>query len=322
MRKIATVFIFLLLTTSTFAQISKTKITEKKNIISTKPYDSLKNFLESNVYGYVNQNLYLLEQSESLRKYGYRDFVVDYLLRDYYDKSNVYKGYGNHSSRYEDLNGRYFKVLGVHPHPRQEYDKLLYGKTFFLELEEQKTKDTVFFKYNAESENSFPFLVTGFYEKQKKMLVNKKFVFTNRILRVSSGSGLDITTGKPLTIKTGEKWTCIDLTVEEKYFSLSLVVRNSLGETTVVSYDSVFDDRKFAYTSEQAYRCITKFGSINFNLILQGLVKIGMTSEMCKLSLGEPIKINKTISAGRNSEQWVYEKNYLYFENNILTTIQ
>src|SRR5690606_34499723 len=121
--------------------------------------------------------------------------------------------------------------------------------------------------------------VVGFYEKQKKLLVGNEFVFTDRILKESSGSGIDIYTGKPITIKTGEKWKCIDLTIEEKYYTHSLVVENSLGEKTTVSYDSTFDERHFAYTAKQANEYKIKFGTEKFNLILAGKVRIGMTKE-------------------------------------------
>jgi hypothetical protein len=47
-----------------------------------------------------------------------------------------------------------------------------------------------------------------------------------------------------------------------------------------------------------------------------------MTKEMCKLSWGEPEKINETITAGQKSEQWVYSDNYLYFDNGKLRAIQ
>jgi len=75
------------------------------------------------------------------------------------------------------------------------------------------------------------------------------------------------------------------------------------------------------YTAKSADNYKKKFGLENFNLILQGKIKIGMTKEMCKLSLGETKYINKTITSGKKSEQWFYYDNDLYFDNGILTTI-
>lgn len=60
----------------------------------------------------------------------------------------------------------------------------------------------------------------------------------------------------------------------------------------------------------------------DWELIKEGKVRIGMTSEACKLSWGEPKDINSTTGTFGYYEQWVYEDNYLYFENGKLTAIQ
>jgi len=50
---------------------------------------------------------------------------------------------------------------------------------------------------------------------------------------------------------------------------------------------------------------------------------IGMTSGMARESLGNPDKINRTVSTYGNSEQWVYRISlYLYFKYGKLTTYQ
>jgi hypothetical protein len=322
MKKITLLLITIFLANNISAQITKTKIAKKEELKNTEPYDSLQNFLGKDVYKYLNQDLYLIEKSESLRKYGYDKFVIDYQYKGYRREENTYKCCDSYNSKYEDLKGKYFSVKAIHKHPKAEQSASLYGTKYYLELEEKESKDKVYYEYSTEFKHSFPFLVVGFYEKQKELLVGNEFVFTDRILKVSSGSGIDIVTGKPITIKTGEKWKCKDLTIEEKYYTLALVLENSLGETTTVSYDSTFDERHFAYTAKEADKYRTKFGTEKFNLILAGKVRIGMTKEMCKLSWGEPNDINSTISSGRNSEQWVYDENYLYFDNGILKTIQ
>lgn len=53
-------------------------------------------------------------------------------------------------------------------------------------------------------------------------------------------------------------------------------------------------------------------------------ILIGMTAEdVLASSWGRPERVNRTISARGTSEQWVYGgRNYLYFENGVLTTIQ
>ena len=56
----------------------------------------------------------------------------------------------------------------------------------------------------------------------------------------------------------------------------------------------------------------------------KGGVRIGMSKEeVLKSNWGKPQSINKTILANGTREQWVYGlKSYLYFTNDILTTIQ
>lgn len=52
-------------------------------------------------------------------------------------------------------------------------------------------------------------------------------------------------------------------------------------------------------------------------------VFVGMTKKQVEMSWGWPKKVNKTIrDGGRVSEQWVYVGGYLYFDGDILETIQ
>ncbi len=58
-------------------------------------------------------------------------------------------------------------------------------------------------------------------------------------------------------------------------------------------------------------------------LIADGKVSVGMTSEQAIAAWGKPDDINKTIYSSGVHEQWVYGiGSYLYFEDGILTTIQ
>ena len=62
---------------------------------------------------------------------------------------------------------------------------------------------------------------------------------------------------------------------------------------------------------------------VNWNLVTKGKVKIGWDKKLCKLSWGEPEKINTTKGSFGTHVQWVYpDESYLYFENGKLTAIQ
>ncbi|MEJ6952087.1 hypothetical protein [Natronospora cellulosivora (SeqCode)] len=59
---------------------------------------------------------------------------------------------------------------------------------------------------------------------------------------------------------------------------------------------------------------------------IKGYIWIGMTDEMARIVLGQPNDINRTVTAFRVREQWVYgdvsNRKYYYFENGILTSWQ
>lgn len=56
--------------------------------------------------------------------------------------------------------------------------------------------------------------------------------------------------------------------------------------------------------------------------IQKNSLKIGMAPKYATLSWGKPEKINKTIGSFGVHEQWVYGNQYVYFENERLTSIQ
>ena len=59
-------------------------------------------------------------------------------------------------------------------------------------------------------------------------------------------------------------------------------------EKTTISHESVWQwSYGHSYTQPEADNYRKRFGHENFDMILQGKVKIGMTREMCKLSWGE-----------------------------------
>ena len=61
--------------------------------------------------------------------------------------------------------------------------------------------------------------------------------------------------------------------------------------------------------------------------IILGKPDIGMTKEMVRASMGDPLDVNRTVSEGLVSEQWVYgslisNRRYVYFENGVVTSYQ
>lgn len=181
-----------------------------------------------------------------------------------------------------------------------------YYGNYYLELVEKNTKDTVYFHYksNEYDYHDFEFKLSSYLERKKKQYLNRKFVFKNDIINNKA--------------KTGSIWTCIDIK------DCQYLIFESDEGTSMLQYITFMDDNPNNYFSMiKVNQLKNKFGVSNFNLILSGKVKVGMTKEMCKCSWGEPEDINKTIGSWGVHEQWVYSGgNYLYFENGILKTIQ
>lgn len=178
-----------------------------------------------------------------------------------------------------------------------------FNKKYYLELREKASGDTVYFEYNSVFEHDFPFIVVNFYDKQKRELVGTSYVFPNVFLKSST----DIETGKPITNTSNQKWECIDLTIDDKYYALSLVLKNKLGEKVMVAYN--FINKAYKFSEAKAYE--KKFGAANWLKILDEKVLIGFTEEMVLLSWGKPKTINRSSHGG---DQWVYDGQYLYFE--------
>ena len=318
-------FLTAMTVTITFAQITTTKVASKIEVVTdNSPYDSLDNFVGKNVRKYIGQELYLKCQPEGLRNFGYREFVNDYTKVASSNKSNVYKCCDNFNSKYDALNGKYFKVLDVYNHPKAKENEQFYGSQYFLKLEEKESKDIVYYEYTSTSNNdAFPFVVVGYFAKSKDRYIRTEYILRGRNWIDKKPEMLDIQTGKPVDYSAGSIWKCVDFTIEEKYCGLCLILENSKGEKVAYSMSQVWNGYTyFGFPKSDADKYKEKFGSENWDLVLAGNVKIGMTKEMCQLAWGKPKNINQTITEGKKTEQWVYSENYLYFDNDILTVIQ
>lgn len=301
MRKFYLIFIILPLTSALFAQ----KNTQE--VISI-PYDSTTNFLGKNVKQYTGQELYLKGLEKSSQSYGYTGFILKYKKDDdlLNDEKNIYKPNDNYSSRYEDLAGKYFQVLEVVKHPKAKKNTEDYGDDYYLKLQEKSSGDILYYKYNADSEYTFPFITTGFFIKEKQSLKGKEFVISDDILRISR----DLSTGKVLTFTTAQTWKCTDLTIDNTNNELSLILQNKGGIKTAIPYSffSSNDGIKKIFTSAEASALTKKYNPNNFRRILQNKVRVGMTKEMTRMAWGEPTEIKE----GKN-EQWIYPAGILNF---------
>ncbi len=306
------IILFMLLSASFItAQISTTHVVVKAKDESILSYDSTENFLTDNIERYIGQRLYLKEKREGLRKYGYSNFFVDYKNEYSLPSSqNAYKNNGSTFSRYEQMAGKYFTVLDVLCHPKAETSSF-YKDIYYLKLLDEDENDVVYFKSSFKFEYDFPFIVVGFYEKQKKDVIGKKYIFTNHNLR----NKINIETGDTVEFKPNEAWECVDITVSNLDYEFSILIKNAKGEKIMLPFRVIQNKHhKNSYNLHEAQKYQRKFGLINWLRILDGDVRVGFTEEMVKLSWGEPDYINRS----SYSDQWVYDYDYLYFEGGIL----
>ena len=281
-----------------------------KNESVAQPYDSTTNFLGKNVQQYIGQELYLKGLEKSSQSYGYSGFILKYQKDDdlLNNEKNIYKPNGeNYSSRYEDLAGKYFQVLDVVRHPKAKKDANGYGDEFYFKLQEKSGGDILYYKYNANSEFTFPFILTGFFIKEKQRLIGKEYVITDDILRMSR----NLVSGKALAFTTGQMWKCIDFDVDSNDNELSLFLQNSGGLKTAIPYSLIADSEgvKKIYTASEASAMRKKYNDNNYRRILQNKVRVGMTKEMTRLAWGEPAEVKQS---GKN-EIWSYPTGNLVF---------
>jgi hypothetical protein len=232
--------LFIALTISTFGQITTTKVVQKVDSTKILSYDSTQNFLGRDAKQYIGQELYLKGKPESSRKYGYDGFsfrhpenLKELGLGDrIYIVMRTYKCCaGVSNSIYDSLVGKYFQVLNVSQKPESDDDYYQYRNIFTFKLRDKGSGDTVFYEYDSEYEFKFPFIVVGFFEKQKKLAVGKEFVFACDL-----SYDTDIQTGKKITYKLGQIWKCVDITVDEnKYdYELAFIIKNEFGEKILI----------------------------------------------------------------------------------------
>ena len=124
---------------------------------------------------------------------------------------------------------------------------------------------------------------------------------------------IDIETGVEVEIVKGQYLKCIDVTIDQKYFELALLVQNDKGQKFLFALHTRYLNIQRILTKQEAEAYRLKFGEKNWNAILNEEILIGFTEEMTKVSWGEPDKINRS----SNSDQWVYGERYLYFENGL-----
>lgn len=294
-----------------------------KNAVPRTEYDSLSNFLGKEVAAYTGQTLILKALPSGAKSYGYPGFILKYqkdkeLIND---AKNIYKCCDGYNSKYEDIVGKKYRVLEVVKHPQVKNEETMFADDFYLHLEDISNGEKVYFKYNIDSEYTFPFLTLGYYEKQKQLYIGKKYVFANEITTNMRGlkNGKTIVNNLP-----SQKWKCIDITIDSESNDMLLVIEGDKGYKSSIPFSEIVDNTEVRkiYTDIDADFYIKKFNINNFNRILQRKIRVGMTSEMCQMAWGNPLSMEERISGKSKIAIWTYPAGVVSFRLDKIISIK
>ncbi|MEI7510380.1 MAG: hypothetical protein WCJ62_13060, partial [Flavobacterium sp.] len=235
--------------------------------------------------------------------------------------------------------------------------KQQWDMSVILKLVNNKTGDTLY------SADPYKFILVPYFVKQKQLYDKKIFIAltciheeVNKAVDIQTNSQIII---KPLSKWTCEVNLLKNIN-SYKGYEISYIFRNELNQTFLVDIPRqgsnclhfILEDEYLAQEKEKQLKsaeqiaqkkkeeqdkiekeriskqihyqyCIEKFGQTKGELIAQGKVVIGMTTEMCEVAWGKPIDISKTTTKYASLENWYYGWKYsLYFENGYLIRIE
>ncbi len=176
-----------------------------------------------------------------------------------------------------------------------------------LVLFDAVTDETIHFIYNDIDEDSFPFLVAGYFKKLETEKLGKKY-----ILRKLTNPIIYITQGFEAIAGEEKLWEIDKVTLDDKLYAISYVLKDSSNNQVLV-YKADFEKTSL---SEADYLLIKNNYPEKYTIILNENVIVGMTKEACKYALGNPDKINHS----GNLEQWLYKNVTLYFKDGLLSS--
>lgn len=308
MKKILFVVVYVLSFPAIFAQVKIA--TQKERVINKSiKYDSLSNYLTDGIYQYIGQELYIKPKSEELQKYGYEDFLNSMQRKDIFKKDTERAWY----SDYNSLAGKTFKVIDVTKRKfvmGEEVPKhignLDSDYIYYLKLADKQ--DTIYYEY-TQYESSFPFITLGYLDKIKKTHSNKTFY----LKRMPDDTMTDFENGNIVNLIPNSIWKFKDAVLDGKSFDYILLTFTNEKKETVYTEDFRM---KFMFIEKTlADRLKGKYGTTMYNTAMNGKIAIGMPKELVKLAWGDPSDINKA-SYG---DQWVYDNQYVYLKNGIVT---
>jgi hypothetical protein len=104
-----------------------------------------------------------------------------------------------------------------------------------------------------------------------------------------------------------------DLNSGEMDFEVMSFLKDNVNKDTFIRYRKV-SYRFSKFLEDKVYPIVSLYNSRT--------VRIGMSQKELLFSMGRPNKVNRTVSSGSTSEQWVYDNIYVYLEDEEVTSFQ
>lgn len=307
MKKALIILLHLLFAHSVYAQISVSQAAKKEESLAVMPYDSTKNWLgHKNLKSYIGQTLYVNGLPKELRKSGYSNFKTIKEPKYQFDaRYGEPAGEFRFNTKYESLAYKYFVVLDVVPDSSQEESALFaeFNDWWFKLQNKDNAEDIVWFKYNGAISDNFPFVTVSYYNHLKKTMIGKRFVMRYTVeddVIKSCINDVDFNTGKSIVQTKADRWSCIDITIENENCELVAMIKNQKGEVTYFPVDCYFHDKGNEPSDNELFeesrynRLVQKYGVENMELVRKRKIKVGMPKYLLSISWGKPDKINKS----------------------------
>lgn len=224
------------------------------------PYDSL-----SNWYFEKEVRKILVSENEGARQRAQKALFNKYLGQKLYvlplssfDKKSV--EYDLLIRKIDSLSNKYYTIKRIEsiidPVFNTSYSSVKYKLTLV------GTRGTVYtFTTTYDNLKTYT-LLNGYYEKLKKLYINKSFIYTgiasgmnaDEINEKLTHTAIDRKTGNQIELRIGEKWTCKDLMIfEDKYYQhLYFIYEDAKGRSIKVRVENEWDsfnDRNIIFNS-------------------------------------------------------------------------
>ena len=360
-QKINILFGFLFSLNFMYAQISERNLTPQKPTVNT-TYSSELNFMHHDnleeYKKYVGQEFFILPSNfgsyvspsdktmfDDMYYQTPKEISVEVPKgrKKIIEKRTIkhYLGDENDNFSYDNVGGKTFKVIDFDLSKSRTIIKD-YNELHFT-LVDKTTNEIVIWKPKLyEFRYPYNIMIVSHLDFLKNYYKNKKYYARRTMLNESEDSNsvyhkriINLLNGQNTKVEEKSLWKVVDVSLVNVYtssFKTPMIILSNFdntvelpvyflkeGPSRTTTRPSIYKD---FMNSEDFEILVKKFGKDNAEAILANKVKVGMTDEMCKLSWGEPDKINKSISKNDYTEQWVYGNSYLYFSKGILRTIQ